>query len=427
MPEERKLVTVLFADITGSTAIADTHDAEVVRAALDDAFGRIANVVRDHGGTVEKFIGDAVMAVFGVPRAHDDDAERAVRAAFSIRSIVGSRQEPLPLEVRIGVNTGEVVTHGLGGDQRLATGLAVNIAQRLEAAAAPGEILVGGLTRRLTEAAIMYGPSREVAAKGAGSALAWLAKAPLPGDTRSLAAGAGQAPIVGRDTELRRCEEAFATAVSTRRPYLLSVLGAPGIGKSRLALHFLSGVDASMVLRGRCVPYGEAPTYPVQQMLRADAGVDPHDTQDQAAAKLRRRTADIVGSDEDLDAVQRRVLVLAGAGSAAETLPGVAEHDVPDELRWAFRRYVERRAATAGMILLFEDIHWASPVMLDLIAHLADWARAPLLVLCLARPELLETAPSWGTGRGNGEILELQALSRDETARLIGALLPTTP
>jgi class 3 adenylate cyclase/tetratricopeptide (TPR) repeat protein len=424
MPEERRLVTVLFADLVGSTALARENDAEIVRAALDAAFAEIAPVIDEHGGTVEKFIGDAVMAVFGIPKAHDDDAERAVRAAVAIRDLVAVHGGPLQLDVRVGVNTGEVLTRSDAGDQRLATGIAVNLAQRLQAAASPGEIVVGDLTRLLTHRAIGYGPSRQVEAKGVGMVLAWPVETLTSIVPERSSPDGARPPMVGRERELTLLREAHARVTSEHRPILVTLFGPAGIGKTRLAEEFARGLDPTRLMRGRCLPYGEgAAAYPVQRMLRGEAGIDLTDSAEIAAKKLRARVLDVVGPDDELEALQRRIVVYAGVAAAADELADVAAGDVAEELRWSFRRYVERRAASGPAVLLFEDIHWAAPALLDLIEHLADWSRAPLLLLCLARPELRETRRGWGIGREHAISIELEPLDAPATSELINSLL----
>ena len=262
MPEERKLVTILFADIVGSTSLTGAHDAEVVQSVMDAAFERIAPIIRAHGGTVEKFIGDAVMSVFGVPAAHDDDAQRGVRAAFAIRDAVAGAGGPLPLEVRVGVNTGEAVARTDGADQRMVTGIAVNFAQRLQSAAQPGEILVGSVTQGLTKGAVRYSAPRNVEAKGIGDVTAFVAEALLdamPEQHRGLEGL--RAPMIGRDRELRILNEVHARSRETREAHLVTVYGPAGAGKSRLVDEFARTVGRDRVRSGRCLPYGEGITY----------------------------------------------------------------------------------------------------------------------------------------------------------------------
>jgi len=269
MTEERKLVTVLFADIVGSTALGLEHDAEVVREALARTFEAAREVLESHGGTVEKFIGDAVMAVFGVPTAHDDDADRAVRAGFVLRERIAElAAEGVPFEVRIGINTGEAVAGTGGGSQFLVTGPVVNLGARLEQAAATGEILVGPLTRRITSRGVHYDAPREIEAKGVGRVEAFAARSlasAVPEQHRGVEGL--RAPIIGRDRELRMLREAFGRVGAERTPSLVTVFGAAGAGKSRLIAEFGSEIDATQIRIGRCLPYGEGITfYPIQQI-----------------------------------------------------------------------------------------------------------------------------------------------------------------
>ncbi len=427
MLEERKLVTVLFADIVGSTALGSVEDPELVRRTLAKAFGEMRRLLEAHGGTVEKFVGDAVMTVFGTPQAHDDDAERAVRAAFALRDGIAtlSASLPFPLQLRIGVNTGQVVTGGEGAET-LVTGGPVNVAARLQQSAAPGEIVVGALTRKLVEGGVRFGPVRQIDAKGLGPLEAFPAEAlvtALPEQHRGL--GELRAPLIGRDAELRLLRESYEKVGHERAAYLVTVFGQAGVGKSRLVREFVEIVGPEHVLRGRCLPYGSGITYwPLYEMLRADAGIRGDDPREEAARKLRAAVIAAFGdASEDAEAVARRVAVVAGLATVEEALPNIAAADVGDELRWAVRRYFEQRAQPASLALIFDDIHWAEEPMLEMIEHLGEWSRAPLFVLCLARPELRDRRPSWGGGLMNAAAVRIEPLSEDETRRLIAALL----
>jgi class 3 adenylate cyclase len=424
MPEERKLVTVLFADIVGSTTMAGEHDAEVVQAALDATFARIAPIVVAHGGTVEKFIGDAVMAVFGVPAAHDDDAQRAVRAAFAIRDIVSSAGGVLPLAVRVGVNTGEIVTRMDGGDQRLVTGIAVNLAQRLQSAADAGEILVGGLTESLTKGAVQYDGPRRIQAKGIGELDAYAAQTlldVLPEQHRGVPGL--RARIIGRDRELGLVRQAYDRVVAEGAPSLVTVFGPAGAGKSRLVAEFLERIGPERVRVGRCLPYGEGITfYPLQQILRADAGIDLRDDRATAREKLREAAQAAVGTDEAA-VVAARLEVIAALATPDEALPSVAAADLAEELRWGFRRYIERRAAAGALVLVLEDVHWGESTFLDLVEQLAELARGPLLLVCLARPDFRELRPTFGAAAPNAQAITLAPLPPDDTRQLIAELL----
>ena len=377
--EQRKTVTVLFCDVTGSTALGESTDPEALRALLARYFERMKGIVESHGGTVEKFIGDAVMAVFGVPQVHEDDALRACRAAVEMREALPA----LGVLARIGVNTGEVVT---GTEERLATGDAVNVAARLEQAAQPGEILLGEATLALVHGAVEVYPVEPLELKGKAE--------PVPGwRLVSLTAEPGrrhEAPMVGRQTELERLRAAFDQAVQDRSCQLFTVLGTAGVGKSRLAYEFRQGLDAEVV-RGRCLSYGEGITYwPVVEVLKQ---LDALPSEPAAAAALRA----LLGETNE--------------GTSAE------------EVAWGFRKLLEQRARERSLVCVFDDIHWAEETFLDLVEHVADLARdAPLLILCMARPELLDKRPGWGGGKLNATTILLEPLSSEETDALLDSL-----
>ena len=426
MTEERKLVTVLFADIVGSTALGSSHDPEVVRRTLSRAFSEVRQALETHGGTVEKFIGDAVMAVFGIPHTHDDDADRAVRAAFALRDRIAALNAGgrFALELRIGVNSGQVVTGD--GAETLVTGEAVNAGARLQAAAAPNEILVGALTHQLTERAVRYGPARDIEAKGIGLMPAWPAAelgSALPTQHRGIAGL--RAPLVGRDDELRLLVDSHRKLASEQRAALVTIFGSAGVGKSRLVAEFVETIGTDRVRRGRCLPYGEGITFwPVVEILRADTGITAVDSHEDATRKLRAAVlATFAGPSEDAEAVARRLSVVAGTASREEALPDVPAESMQQELRWGLRRYLERRAATEPLTLVFDDIHWAEGALLDLIEHLAEWSRAPLFLVCMARPDLRELRAGWGGGLMNSSTIRLEPLTADESARLIRELL----
>jgi tetratricopeptide (TPR) repeat protein len=360
--------------------------------------------IERHGGTVEKFIGDAVMGVFGVPELHEDDAVRAVRAAAELREQLARlnadlrRDYGVEVAIRVGVNTGEVVAGDPARGSSFVSGDAVNTAKRLEEAAAAAEILIGERTERLVRAAALLEPADPLAAKGKSEPVnAWRLLAAIPG--MPAIARRMDTPLVGRDGELTHLRRAYERAVQERVCYLCTVLGAAGIGKSRLASELFDEVGkTAAVLVGRCLPYGDGITFwPLTEILR-DLGSD-----DALAALL----------DDDADLVLERLCAVTGRGTAAGT----------QETFWAVRKVCEALARRQPLVLCFEDVHWAEPTLLDLIEYLAGWIRdAPILLLCLARPEFLDERPAWLSGQEHAASLTLQPLSREDSELLLNAL-----
>jgi class 3 adenylate cyclase len=350
--EQRKVVTVVFCDVVGSTALGESLDPEAVRSLLARYFEAMKAIVERHGGSVEKFIGDAVMAVFGVPVLHEDDALRGVRAALEMRDALPG----LGVGGRIGVTTGEVVT---GSTEVLATGDAVNVAARLEQAAEPGEVLIGAETLLLTGTAVEVEPVTPLALKGKAGAVSAFRLLTV----RSEAGRPEQTPMFGRGREKRLLDEALAGVVADRTCRLFTIIGAAGVGKSRLAAEFLAGVNARIVA-GRCLSYGDGITYwPVAEVLK----------------QLTARPAE--------EAAAAAIASLLGESDAPTT---------PEEIAWAVRKALERAAAERPLVVVFDDIHWGEPLFLDLIEHVAGRGRgAPILLICLTRPELLEHRPEW--------------------------------
>jgi class 3 adenylate cyclase/tetratricopeptide (TPR) repeat protein len=386
--EVRKTVTVVFCDVTGSTALGERLDPESLRHVMARYFEAMRAALERHGGTVEKFIGDAVMAVFGVPIVHEDDALRAARAATEMREALASLNEELArdygtrLELRIGVNTGEVVT---GTEERLATGDAVNVAARLEQAAAPGELLLGPETMRLLRGAVTAEELEPLELKGKAEGVRAFRLASVDAEEllRRL-----DAPMVGRQRELRLLADAWERTTSERNCLLFTLLGTAGVGKSRLTQEFLAGVSANVV-RGRCLSYGEGITYwPVTEIV----------------LQLARLGHDI------------------GAGPLA-ALAGEGAPTSSEEIALAFRRLLEQATSARPVVVVFDDMHWGEPGLFDLIEHVATMSRgAPILLLCLGRPELLDRRPAWGGGLLNATTVLLEPLSAAETEELINAL-----
>ena len=371
--EARKVVSVLFCDLVGFTSRGDALDPEALRRLQQRYFDTARTTLERRGATVEKFIGDAVMAVFGLPRVHEDDALRAVRAAAELRDAVHA----LGLEARIGVNSGQVVA---GAGEALVTGDAVNLAARLQQEASPGEILIGTQTRRLCPAAVRVEPVGPLELRGKSE--------PVPAfrlldvlDTARAFARRLDAPFVGRRHELAHLRASLERATAERSCRIVTVVGSPGIGKSRFVQEFVTSLPDTAVLSGACLPHGEGATYrPLAEAALAS------------------------GDDEDLAAALR-----AGA---------------PEEVAWSVRKSLERSAREQPVVLVLDDIQWADPPLLELIEHLVDWTRdASLLLLCLARPELLEQRPDWIGGRPAAELLTLAPLSDHEAHTLIEALL----
>jgi class 3 adenylate cyclase len=374
--EVRKTVTVLFCDVTGSTSLGEQLDPETLRRTMGRYFEEIRSVVERHGGTVEKFIGDAVMAVFGIPQAHEDDALRAARAAEEIRSRIAELGDELgiALSFRTGINTGEVVA---GEGETLVTGDAVNVAARLEQAAPPGEVLIGASTLALVRDAVVTQGVEPLELKGKRDPVAAyrLVSVDPSADavTRRL-----DAPLVGRARERARLSGDFELAVAERACHLFTLLGPAGVGKSRLVAEFIADLrDTADVLRARCLHYGEDITYwPL-------------------------------------------VEILLGIGVEAETVIGAS----PAETQLAFRKVLEARAVERPQLVVLDDIQWAEGLFLDLIEHVADWSRdSPILLLCIARPELLEVRPNWGGGKLNATTILLEPLSADDSEQLVDAL-----
>ena len=403
--ELRKVVTILFCDVTGSTALGERLDSESLRRVMERYFAVAREVLERHGGTVEKFIGDAVMAVFGIPAVHEDDALRAARAAQELREELATlnveldREFGTALQVRIGVNTGEVVTNDTG---TLATGDAVNVAARLEQAAKPGEILIGEATRQLAESALETEPLEPLEAKGKSNALVAHRLLGVRADAPAFARRF-DAPFVGREGELAQLEQAYARAVRDRSCHLFTVLGPAGIGKSRLVHEFLNAQSDAIVLRGRCLAYGEGITYfPLVEILEQIAADD--------------ELGSILAADHQARDLLNKV-------SAAV---GLVDEDViaREETFRAARLLLETFARTRSLIVVLDDLHWAEPTFVDLVDHVADWSRdAPILLLCMARPVLLDSRPGWGGGKHNATAVLLEPLSEAEADTLIDNLL----
>jgi len=400
---ERKLATVLFVDLVSSTALVAGSDPEVARRRVTEFLELAAGVIASYGGTVQKFAGDAVMAVFGVPRVHEDDAERALRAALDIRAQV----RLLGVECRIGVEAGEIVAED--SESTFVTGKAVNVAARLQEVAKPNEILVGAGAKRLAAQTV------EFESAGSRSILEfrhipiWRALSASERSGRPL--GVLAAPLVGRDTELALLMNTFERTVRDRRAHLVTIYGEPGVGKSRLVRDFVAGLECVTVLVGRCLPYGQGVTYwPLAEMVKTSAGISDDDPAEQAREKLMAFCED--------EAVADLLALAAGLLEAVDT------DRSQQEIAWAAREWAESLAQSQPLILGFEDIQWAEEPLVRLVEHLASWVReGPLLIICLARPDLLDVYPGWGAGRTRGGTIELGGLVHEDAGTLVDALL----
>ena len=408
--EVRKTVTALFSDVVGSTSLGETVDSELLRRVLRRYFEEARLIVERHGGSVEMFIGDAVVALFGVPAAREDDALRALRAASEMRTRLDAlnddfvREFGFRLDVRMGVNTGEVIVGETSLDGFRASGDTMNVGARLEQNAAPGEILIGALTRELGGDAIVVEAVERLAVKGKAESLVAFRLLDVLSAT-SPYARREDAPLVGRVTELASLRDALHRSESEQRCVLVTIVGPAGVGKSRLTRAFLEALDGSTcTLVGRCVSYGEGITFlPLAEALGPVLGDSPHG-----------RVLEILGADD------RAAAVADGVGSAL----GVGDNTAStEETFWAFRRLLESLARQQPLVLVVDDIHWAEPTLLDLLEYIASFSTgSPIMLLCLSRPELLEDRPTWATPRDNASVIVLRPLADDESLALVESL-----
>ena len=426
---ERRLVSVLFADLVGFTTLAELRDAEEVRELLSRYFDTARQVIGRYGGTVEKFIGDAVMAVWGAPVAQEDDAERTVRAALDLVSAVaalGADAGAPTLRLRAGVATGEAAVTLAAAGQGMVAGDLVNTASRVQSIAMPGTVFVGDATRRASEVAIDYEDAGEHELKGKAEPVElWRAVRVLAGRGGEGRATGLEAPFVGRDRELHLVKELFHTTADEGRARLVSVIGVAGIGKSRLGWEFYKYIDglADTVHwhKGRCLAYGEGVAYwALAEMVRMRAGIADEDASDAALGKLRETIEQYVPDPDERSWVEPRL----------QHLLGLTDRTAPDreDLFSAWRLFFERLAEAYPTILLFEDLHWADASLLDFVEYLLEWSRSyPLYVLTLARPELLERRPSWGAITKSFHSLFLEPLADGAREELLQGLVPGLP
>ena len=417
----RKTVTFVFTDVVGSTSLGEQLDPELLRRVMTTYFERMRGVLERHGGTVEKYIGDAVVAVFGIPELREDDALRAVRAAVEMREALDELNEELEerhgirIKVRTGVNTGEILAEEAGADAPM-TSDAANTAARLEQAADPATILLGEATHRLVRDAVRVEPVGPLELKGkAGPQTAWRlleVSAEAHGVARRL-----DSPIVGRDRDLTLLRTAFESAVSERSCRLVTVFGTPGVGKTRLTTEFAAWAEGrARVLQGRCLPYGDGITYwPVAEVIREATSVVLDDGPEEAREKI----VALLPGEEDAGTIAERLISVLGLTATAAPA---------QESFWAARRLLEVLADRQPLVVVFEDIHWGEATFLDLVEYLAGWSRgSPILLVCVSRPDLLESRPTWAAGVPDAGSIRLEPLTEEASEELIDNLLGPAP
>ena len=409
-------MTVVFSDMQGSTGLGESLDSESLREVMSRYFDEMRDVLEEHGGVIEKYIGDAIMAVFGLPLAHEDDALRAVRAAIAMKRVLAPLNDELErrwgvrLANRTGVNTGEVVAGDPTAGQRLVTGDAVNVAARLEQAAPPNEILIGEMTYRLVRDAVEVQPVEPLTLRGKAK--------PLPAYKLLSVADRGvtprrhDAPLIGREDELGLLRTMFESTVSSSSCHLVTLIADAGIGKSRLIAELAEEAsrEGARVVQGRCLPYGRGITFwPMVEMVRSLAGIEEDDAPGVAVSKI----ASLIADGE----VVARI----------EAIVGLRDTQFPlEEIYWAIRKLFQHLAHERPLVAVFEDVHWAEAGLLDLVANLlARTHDTPLLLVCSSRPDLLERRPDWSRDDRASEI-ELQPLSGTETIRVIEHRLGST-
>ena len=436
--EERKLVTVLFADLTGSTALGEQLDPERLRTLLSEYFGAMASVIESQGGVVEKFIGDAVMAVFGIPAAHEDDAERALRAALAMQARLEelnaeiAARHGVELAMRIGVNSGEVIA-GTETDQFMVTGDVVNVAARLQQTAEPGDVAAGERTYLATRGAFSTEPLEHRELKGKSLPVrAWrvlgTAEAARPRGVPGISSR-----LVGRERELALLETLYRGSADEARPALVTILGQAGIGKSRLTEEFIaevhSGPEAPAVYRGRCLPYGEGITYwALREILWAAAGILLDDAAEVAAEKLTdfvRGVFDDRSLDStEVDRVHFALATTAGIGLPENPLEGMSPESIGEELGLAWPRFLSALAGRRPTLVVIDDLHRGEPPLLDMVEHLVSRSTGPVFIIATGRPELAQMRTGWSARSGMSQI-SLDPLSAADSETLLHELLPS--
>jgi len=433
--QERRIVTVLFADVTGSTSLGEQLDPERLSEVMDAYFAAMREEIEAEGGTVEKFIGDAVMAAFGVPTAHEDDPGRALRAALRMQRRLDDVNARLrethgvALQIRIGVNTGEVLaTVDPAPGEAMVTGDAVNAAARLEQMAEPGQVVTSERTARAARgfrfrelgAAELRGKSARVNT--------FLVEEEGIGSTRGVPGL--RAPMVGRDAELAVLQSVYERVASEGRPHLVTIYGDAGVGKSRLTREFADWTEglapAPTILRGRCLPYGDGVTYwPLAEILKGHAGVVDTDPPASALEKIRKVGRELLTPEVSADPLRATAALAFTVGLEDPDVPmaGRDPHDVRAEVHAAWRSFFSALASERPVVAIVEDIHWADEVLLDLLEVLADRIQGSTLIVCPSRPDLLATRPGWGGGRRNVSSVALDPLGAEDAERLVRELL----
>jgi class 3 adenylate cyclase/predicted ATPase/Tfp pilus assembly protein PilF len=440
LPEERRKATVLFADLSGYTAVSERLDPERIKTLVDRALRRLGEEVERYGGTIDKYIGDNVMGVFGAPVSHEDDPERAVRAGLAMQAAMDEINERIAPDIgasfalRVGVNSGEVLA-GRIGDGYTVIGDPVNVAARLQAAAKPGTVTVGELTHRLTRSAIEYVELEPLELKGKAEPVpAWEAvRAVVRG--RAPRGARSSTPLVGRDAESELLISQYERVVREQRPHMVTVIGQAGVGKSRLlrelALRVGELEPPPAVRLGSCPAYGSGLAYwALGEIVRGTFEIVDTDDAEMAWRKLSRGIEDVVDPADTEEAPQRLAAAL-GRPLGIEPAPSPGLDPEPEEpqqtrdrLFSAVRMLLDAATRRQPMVFAVEDIHWADEGMLDLIEYLARWARGPVLMLCLARDELLDRRPGWGGGRLNATTMTLEPLPREHVRELVTTLMP---
>ena len=433
--EERRLITALFADLAGFTGLAETLDPEDLRAVVARFYGLVAVEAQRFGGTTEKYAGDAALVIFGLPEVHEDDAERAVRAALAMATALQRlnadlvREGRMPLDMRIGINTGEVVADPRGGglgEFHLAAD-AINVAARLQQHGRAGSILIGPRTERLVRGIVEMRAVGPLELKGKTQPLeAWEVTGVLASRAQRGIPGR-QAPLIGRGEEMDLLLRLYNRVARERRPHLITVLGAPGVGKSRLQQEFLVLLsalpDSPTIRKGRCLPFGDGLSFaPLAEILKQDAQIMDGDPAEGAREKLRAAIGGVLTTEADRAAHALGFLI--GLVFPGSEITGFDPKSAREEAFAAWRRYVVARAAARPLLLVIEDVHWADEGLLDLLDYtMGRVHETPVLFLCLARPELLERSPQWGAGLRNAATINLEPLSEAESRALIAALL----